>query len=720
MPQFAAGLTDLPPVLTGPAGHALLFLIVAGSLVSFVGWGRVVRRLLFFFRMGSTGEAGSEGREGGDVHGLPVGRDGLFPYIELGLGYGTTSLFYFFLYLWGIPSGWLVGTWLVTGLGLAGYSRGTSVRASRMIPYPSGGLAKATLFVLGGVLLINAAMGFFPPLAFDSMEYHLFAPAVYVRQGELVFLKNNVYANFPQLVEMQYAGAMALTGSTYAGAIYGKLLNGLLFLVAVSGTGRLVKQVTGSDGGTLAAMVILAASPRLLVMANRAFVEIPYLYFVLCTVICAGWAVAPAVRQENDGWTGLQGGVLTGIFAGFAFSTKYPAFPLLVLPAATVVLAGRYVMDERIKPAVSGAVLLVVTALTVASPWLIRNAVNTGNPVYPLLYSVLDGEPLTDQNAARWRAAHRTEETGTETLRRIFSSWSLAGRVQVADDKTKPGDSRAGNQRRMKTELTWSPFLLLFLPLLIFVRDGPAPPRRWAFLLGGLLLFAAGVWWFFTHRLLRFLAPLFPLLAVLNAIGLVALTRKWKRIGAYLTPAVVGVGLIAPLQHVTMRVAPGRGARELRLVAGYTHPEQVLSELAAGPYPRLAAMGWINRNVPSDDRIGLVGEATAFYLRRTVDEWTVFDRNDTLKALLASTPSRTIEKLRSGRISWLLVNRSEMLRYNRTYSYSGPNGTVPGFPLNEVTERLQAMEKRGWIRQVYPRNDRRRFRVRVYRVEGPS
>ncbi len=694
-PISTGGFTDLPWLLTGPVGHLLLVLLVLVSVVSFLGWGRLFRRILRRFIPALTPDKEDVLHPSHQVE----TNEWFWPYADIAVGYGGTSILYFLLYVLGVPSPYLIGGWLASGGVLGGYDLACRPTLKQMTPSLHNIYLKGVLGLIGGLLAINVLTGFVPPLEFDSLEYHLFAPAVYFRNGQLVFLEHNVYANFPQLVEIQYAGAMALTRSTYAGAIYGKLLNGMLFLISVWGVGRLVKNMTGRGDLALVSMGILMGSSEVLSLSVKAFVEAPYLYMAFCSATAIGiWFEGEPDRDH------VTSAIIAGVCAGFAVVSKYPALLFLLVPVLLVVpvkgyLRGLPLRDWAVTATLAGGFALIATA-----PWLVRNTVNTGNPVYPLLYRVFNGEPLTRENAAKWKAAHRSDESILETLSRVSRSFSVAGRKRVQSgkkpDAKKRGADEADEQNNTKNILTWSPLLFLFLPLLMFGREGSRSLRSWAWLFGGITLFAAGVWWVFTHRLMRFLIPVFPLLAVLNVIGLCGLQHKFRRVHRYLIPILLFVVLISPVHHLGLTFISG-GGRTARLVAGITSADRILTQLSERGYHRLAAIRWMNNNVSQNERVGPVGEAALFYLRSPVDEWTVFDRNPTLIALLEERPKQTLRRWDRNGIRWLLVNRAEMARYRKTYSYTFEGKKKSGYPERAVRDRLRTLNQRGWIKRVF-------------------
>ncbi len=126
----------------------------------------------------------------------------------------------------------------------------------------------------------------------------------------------------------------------------------------------------------------------------------------------------------------------------------------------------------------------------VMAPWMIKNVIDTGDPVYPLGYRVFHGRYWDDAMEAKWRAAHGPHPV----------SWKELGNSIV--DVAGRSD--------------WQSPLYFALAPLALLRPGT---RRLALGLWGYAGYLFFAWWLFTHRLDRFWLPILPVLAVLAGLG---------------------------------------------------------------------------------------------------------------------------------------------------------------------------------------------------------
>ncbi len=103
--------------------------------------------------------------------------------------------------------------------------------------------------------------------------------------------------------------------------------------------------------------------------------------------------------------------LIAGFLAGGAVSTKYPAVVYCLLPLTVFVAATAYNWFGSQPPCLIRTSRAVGTFLLAAAVgcglWFAKNAAFTGNPTYPLLYSVFDGQTRTPDKEAQWQQAHQ-------------------------------------------------------------------------------------------------------------------------------------------------------------------------------------------------------------------------------------------------------------------------------------------------------------------------
>ncbi len=102
---------------------------------------------------------------------------------------------------------------------------------------------------------------------------------------------------------------------------------------------------------------------------------------------------------------------MIGLLAGSAMACKYTGLVSVVVPSFVLLVVAFWQNPNEPSRRLlhAGAVFAVGVAIMIG-PWLLRNLCDTGNPVYPLGYSVFGGIDWNAELNERWRAAHGPTE----------------------------------------------------------------------------------------------------------------------------------------------------------------------------------------------------------------------------------------------------------------------------------------------------------------------
>ncbi|HHN77738.1 MAG TPA: hypothetical protein ENK11_03555, partial [Phycisphaerales bacterium] len=296
------------------------------------------------------------------------------------------------------------------GLVLAGAAGG--VRALR----GSGG--KPTLRPPGGwlwvslpgiALLLTAASS--PPGVlwsseyggYDVLSYHLELPKEWLANGNTRPVLHNVYSFLPGWVESAYALLGWLAGGGDLLADGGRRLMSAAYLHAgmtvASGwvVARLARRLAAAAGvrrrgiaGAIAGGLVVN-TPWAVVVGSMAYND-------MGAVVLGAGAMLAACRRRPGGWAR---GALVGFLVGVACCVKPTALFFAGVPAGVLLLRFAPWRDwGRVLAAGS------VAGLIALSPWLIRNGLMTGNPVFPFATGVLGSGHWTAEQAERFASAH--------------------------------------------------------------------------------------------------------------------------------------------------------------------------------------------------------------------------------------------------------------------------------------------------------------------------
>jgi hypothetical protein len=346
---------------------------------------------------------------------------------------------------------------------------------------------------------------------YDVLEYHLGVPKEYHHDGQITYLPHNIYSNFPLNAEMLYLLAMVVKDDAIEASILAKYLNALLAVLFVA-TAWIIGREYDPVVGVVCALVA-GAAPWVMFLCGVAYTENGMLFFGMLSAACLGLLADPR-RSGSISWRLVS---LAGLFAGLSCGFKYTAVAMIALPLLIALCILSYVewrsrtragSEQRdlrspgsaVQPSarvILNPTLFLLGTLVTFSPWLIKNTVMTGNPIFPLAYDSLGAREgvWTDSLADRWQRGHQ---------------------VEAKDASWKARLGRFKERVLVNRRLGWW-LIALSLPILLSAARSP-------FDLGLFVMFVlqAIVWLMFTHLFARFaVVMLIPLtiLAGRSALG---------------------------------------------------------------------------------------------------------------------------------------------------------------------------------------------------------
>jgi hypothetical protein len=300
---------------------------------------------------------------------------------------------------------------------------------------------------------------------------------------------------------------------------------------------------------------------------------------------------------------------------------KYPALISAVIPYGFLALVDAF--RRRFARAVLAFTLGCAAVMT---PWLAKNVVDTGNPVYPLAYRVFGGSHWDAEMDRKWSNAHGPRPISDSLL------WSSVVDVAGRSD--------------------WQSALYVALAPMAFLRPGS---RKFAAVLASYVAYLFATWWLLTHRLDRFWLPLLPALAVLAGLG-ADFTRRpsWSILLGCLMTLVI----LTNLAYVTTALTGLNEWTEDLLVLRKTVPAMLNA-----PLSRLDA------DLPPGAKVLLVGQAAVFHMNHPVVYNTVFDDETFETIAKRRSPDEVGVALRRLGVTHVYVDWHEIDRYRSPGNY---------------------------------------------------
>jgi len=539
-------------------------------------------------------------------------------------------------------------------------------------------LAAAAGFWLAGALMPAGWIGNLTMDAYDVLEYHLQLPREHYQAGRVQTLPHNVYSHYPLGAEMLFLLGMCLRGGPYEGMYLAKLLHGAFAAVAIGGIasglggwrGSASESERADDGEDVrarAAAVLLATAPWVLYLSWLAMAELAQLcYLALALVWLRQWMARPTARSA----------AIIGATCGAACGAKYLSVGLIAAPVLAVMGGAAATQGRRwAQVLLAGGV-----ALAVFSPWLIRNAAATGNPVFPLATSVFGRGHWDEQSARRWRDGHSPER-----------------RPPVPP----PPDYRPGPPSPSRLQhlaefcfgrpphqadppVTAAVMILLagtFLTMALRPRSTPA----WDWALLAVLALQVAAWAAWTRGMPgRFISISLAPICLLAGGGLSRLARVRD---LPLLGRISGGGRFSGLAPAAVLLVASAGwnlawARRYWRIenVGWIDPRHLVVLPAGLPgniFGRQLRYYRSANALPPGSRVLLVGEARAFYFPPHTAYATLFDAQPIAGALAGDAhPGEVVRRLRRMGVTHVFVAWAEIVRLSRTYGW--PADLRPG------------------------------------------
>ncbi|HUE31173.1 MAG TPA: hypothetical protein VMR79_09860, partial [Verrucomicrobiae bacterium] len=327
---------------------------------------------------------------------------------------------------------------------------GGLVRAARALDARALGRAWPLVLVCALVLATEVPTMLAPPVGGDQTKYQLVYPRLYALAGGLVPTPWSFWGQMQFLPNFVFALGFAASGDVLA-----RLLNGAMGVAAAFALATLVGTRLAPRAGAIAGALFFTLPITWSLMTHAGVDLAVVLYTALATGAFLAWA---AEGRAGD----LRRAAL---MAGLAAGSKLMGLlvPALLGAALMGVLGWRAEPRRRL---VQAGLAFGVIVLVAASPWYVRNAVDTGNPIYPFGYSVFGGRNWSSA-ASEYLADYYRQYQTTWAARREGRPYVGLEVARFPWDVTMHPDSFENAPRQ---SMDVGPFALAFAPALLLVR----------------------------------------------------------------------------------------------------------------------------------------------------------------------------------------------------------------------------------------------------------
>ena len=371
-----------------------------------------------------------------------------------------------------------------------------------------------------------------PDVSTDALEYHLLIPKLTIAQNAIHYQPLFVESNYPSLAEYDFVPMLVLSDGRTAKCFH--FLCALLLCLAIARLAR----ANGSVAATIFFTMPVAA-----LTSGWAWNDMLFTLFVVL-------AIVHIIERRF---------VLAGVLFGFSSWTKY-TFVLAAVGIAAILIREKWRDWLR----------FAIPALLIASIWMTKNAILTGNPVYPFLNGVF--------HSPYWTAASDR-----------YFHWTLT-QYEIPE-------------WHWWTYFTF-PFLLTVTPRVIDVQTGVLPLVLLPLLLTRndkalkTYVVALVVAWLFIRTETRSLLSVFAVLSAIYAANIDRL-RGWR----------IVIGAAVAMNIVVMLVTTNIVTDPARYFLGLETRDQYIVRMDG----KQAAYRWLDEHAEVQ-RVLLVGLHDPYYL----------------------------------------------------------------------------------------------------------
>lgn len=344
-----------------------------------------------------------------------------------------------------------------------------------------------------------------PPISRDALIHHLAIPKLWLKHGGFYEIPWADYSYYPMYINLLYLVCLYFKNDIIPKFIhfaFGFATGWLIFFY--------LKEKFDRNWGLLG-MVIFITTPIVIWLSTSVYVDLGMTFFTTASVLSF-------VKWRDSEYSQFKWILIASCCMGMAAGSKYNA--LITWVILNLILMFSYAKDTQKQTTTLkyGFTFFIIAAL-VASPWYLKNYIQTGNPFYPLFNSFflsLHHQPVHEiiQNQA-------TEKIGRLSffkMREVMYGETFWETLLIPIRMFFQGEDNS--YRYFQGVL--NPILIVFSPFILlnkkYVRD------KYLFTFYSILFITMA--YFLTEKQVRYILPVLPFLSILAVMGIKELTDK--------------------------------------------------------------------------------------------------------------------------------------------------------------------------------------------------
>lgn len=420
---------------------------------------------------------------------------------------------------------------------------------------------------------------------YDALSYHLQLPREWFALRQIKPLNHNVYSYLPGYMEAAYCHLAVLMGDPGKSLYACQFLHAAMALITAMLAYRFAAQFGGPVAGAIAACILLS-TPWIIVVGSLGYNEM-----AVTMMLMAGLLVIS--QASLDPW---RKGAAIGLLAGAACGAKLTATGMVALPLGVLLLLN--VPRQRWLGMIAASAIAGVIGLM---PFLIRNQLHSGNPVFPFASGVFGPGNWSVEQARIWSHGHVSDAGFGQRMMEFWDQFLRFG-----------WGSNPSRQEPWKPQWSILPWLAIVgLALGMHSRL----TRRWSLMLMLVLCIQIAFWLGFTHLKSRFMLPAAGPMAVAVTLGFAAVSKQRRLQASGVAPVLISIALVLlALVPVKIYRSEAGGAPAAAIGQAGTFSGDELSESKRREFgSATSASVAVNHLLPIGSKVLLIGQAAPLY-----------------------------------------------------------------------------------------------------------
>jgi len=406
-------------------------------------------------------------------------------------------------------------------------------------------------------------LAYTPPTSKDALIHHLAIPKLWIEHGGFYDLPFMTHSYYPMNIDLLYIIPLIFKNDIISKYVH---LSFALF-TAFTIYWYLKRKVDKTYA--LLGILIFLSTPVIIKLSTSVYVDLGLLFF-------SSLSLLTLFRWQEENFK-IKWLIISAISCGLALGTKYNG--LIVFFLLTLAVPYFYIQGckDSLK-AIRYGLFYFLISLAIFSPWIIKNYILTGNPIYPF-YDSLFNE--TSINSGSY--------LGVFQIRQLVygESWWEIVLIPLRIFFT----GKDGTPKQFDGVL--NPILLIFLPFSFLHKRGREEDVKYLSLFALLYFLIA----FFQRDMrIRYILPIVTPLVILAVYGIKNAHYLYGRVSKILCVSVCSLLLTLNINYLCQQFKINQ---PLSYILGKVSRDQYLTK-RLGNYE---VFKFINKNLPRDAKI---------------------------------------------------------------------------------------------------------------------